>query len=138
MTYLDGKKLNIFYFSKRPEAYALYNLDHYYFVIFLNGGHGGGDRTVQITEKSFNELMSGDYKFFQIIDENIKLKSLNKTLNEYLFFSSSEPYILYQIENQYFIELWKKQRTGQSQAIEIDEKDLDKLFDEIILPSRIL
>lgn len=138
MIHLNDKKLNIFYFSKRPEVYALYNLNYYYFVIFFNGGHGGGDRTVQITEKSFNKLMSDDYNFFQIIDEDIKLKSLNKTLNEYLFFSSSEPYILYEIDNQYFIELWKKQRTGQSQAVEIDEKDFDQLLDETILPSQIL
>ena len=59
-------------------------------------------------------------------------------MNEYLFFSSSEPYILYEIDNQYFIELWKKQRTGQSQAVEIDEKDFDQLLDETILPSQIL
>lgn len=130
--------LKIFYFSIRPEVYALYNLDNYYFVIFLNGGHGGGDRIVQITKNSFDKLMSDDYDFSQIINENIKLESLKNSLKKYSFFSSSEPYKLYKIDDQYFVELWKKQRTGQSQAIEIDEKYFDKLSDETILPSQIL
>lgn len=127
--------LNIFYFYKRPEVYALYNLDNYYFVIFL---HGGGGRIVQITKNSFDKLMSDDYDFFQIINENIKLESLKNFLKKYSFFSSSEPYKLYKVDDQYFVEPWKKQRTGQSQAIEIDEKYFDKLSDETILPSQIL
>ena len=46
--------------------------------------------------------------------------------------------MLFNLDNNYFIELWKKQRTGQSQAIEIDEKDFNQLSDETILPSQIL
>lgn len=121
-----------------PEVYALYNLEKYYFVIFLNGGHGGGDRIVQITKQSFEELKTDSYNFNQIINRDIRLKNLDQTMKEYLYLSSSEPYILYTIDNRYFIELWKKQRTGQSQAIEIDEKDFNQLLDETILPSQIL
>ncbi|KAA0933519.1 hypothetical protein [Psychrobacter sp. ANT_H59] len=132
------KILKIFYFYKMPEVYALYNLENYYFVIFLNGGHGGGDRIVQITKQSFEELKTDSYNFNQIINRDIRLKNLDQTMKEYLYLSSSEPYILYTIDNRYFIELWKKQRTGQSQAIEIDEKDFNQLLDEIILPSQIL
>ena len=121
-----------------PEVYALYNLENYYFVIFLNGGHGGGDRIVQITKQSFEELKTDSYNFNQIINRDIRLKNLDQTMKEYLYLSSSEPYILYTIDNRYFIELWKKQRTGQSQAIEIDEKDFNQLSDETILPSQIL
>lgn len=132
------KILKIFYFSKRPEVYALYNLENYYFVIFLNSGHGGGDRIVQITKQSFEELKTDSYNFNQIINKDIRLKNLDQTMKEYLYLSSSEPYILYTIDNRYFIELWKKQRKGQSQAIEIDEKDFNQLLDETILPSQIL
>ena len=132
------KILKIFYFYKMPEVYALYNLENYYFVIFLNGGHGGGDRIVQITKQSFEELKTDSYNFNQIINRDIRLKNLDQTMKEYLYLSSSEPYILYTIDNRYFIELWKKQRTGQSQAIEIDEKDFNQLLDETILPSQIL
>ncbi|MBU5615829.1 hypothetical protein KPY62_01670 [Psychrobacter sp. TAE2020] len=132
------RTLNIFYFSKRPEVYALYNLENYYFVIFLNGGYGGRDRIVQITKQSFEELKSDSYNFNQIIDKNTRLKNLDQTLKEYLYFSSSEPYILYEIDNRYFIELWKKQRTGTSQAVKIDEKSFNQLLDETILPSHIL
>lgn len=121
-----------------PEVYALYNLENYYFVIFLNGGHGGGDRIVQITKQSFEELKTDSYNFNQIINRDIRLKNLDQTMKEYLYLSSSEPYILYTIDNRYFIELWKKQRTGQSQAIEIDEKYFNQLLDETILPSQIL
>lgn len=121
-----------------PEVYALYNLENYYFVIFLNGGHGGGDRIVQITKQSFEELKTDSYNFNQIINRDIRLKNLDQTMKEYLYLSSSEPYILYTIDNRYFIELWKKQRTGQSQAIEIDEKYFNQLLDDTILPSQIL
>ena len=41
-------------------------------------------------------------------------------------------------DNQYFIELWAEQSEGQSQAVEIDEKDFDQLLNETILPSQIL
>ncbi len=138
MSYAHKKILNIFYFYERVDVYSLYNLNNCYFVIFLNGGHGGGDRIVQITKNSFDELMSDDYNFSQIINENIKLESLKNSLKKYSFFLSSEPYKLYKVDDQYFVELWKKQRTGQSQAIEIDEKNFDKLLDETILPSQIL
>ena len=124
-----------------PEVYALYNLENYYFVIFLNGGHGGhggGDRIVQITKQSFEELKTDSYNFNQIINRDIRLKNLDQTMKEYLYLSSSEPYILYTIDNRYFIELWKKQRTGQSQAIEKKKKDFNQLLDETILPSQIL
>lgn len=67
------KILKIFYFYIRPEGYALYRLDNYYFVDFLDGGLAGGTRTVQITEQSFNELMSNDYNFDQIIYKNMKI-----------------------------------------------------------------
>ncbi|MGP5297550.1 hypothetical protein ACTXL0_11095 [Psychrobacter faecalis] len=132
------KILKIFYFYIRPEGYALYRLDNYYFVDFLDGGLAGGTRTVQITEQSFNELMSNDYNFDQIIYKNMKIDSLNKSLKVDSHTLSSEPYMLFNLDNNYFIELWKKQRTGQSQAIEIDEKDFNQLSDETILPSQIL
>ena len=138
MSYAHERVLKIFYFYKRPEGYALYRLDNYYFVDFLDGGLAGGTRTVQITEQSFNELMSNDYNFDEIIDKNIKIDGLNKSLKVDYHTLSSEPYMLFNLDNNYFIELWEKQRTGQSQAIEIDKKDFDKLFDEIILPSQIL
>lgn len=99
------KILKIFYFYKMPEVYALYNLENYYFVIFLNGGHGGGDRIVQITKQSFEELKTDSYNFNQIINRDIRLKNLDQTMKEYLYLSSSEPYILYIIDNRYFIEL---------------------------------
>ena len=126
------KILKIFYFYIRPEGYALYRLDNYYFVDFLDGGLAGGTRTVQITEQSFNELMSNDYNFDQIIYKNMKIDSLNKSLKVDSHTLSSEPYMLFNLDNNYFIELWKKQRTGQSQAIEIDEKDFNQLSDETI------
>jgi|GEM_PF-6402901 len=132
------KILKIFYFYIRPEGYALYRLDNYYFVDFLDGGLAGGTRTVQITEQSFNELMSNDYNFDQIIYKNMKIDSLNKSLKVDSHTLSSEPYMLFNLDNNYFIELWKKQKTGQSQAIEIDEKDFNQLSDETILPSQIL
>ena len=132
------KILKIFYFYIRPEGYALYRLDNYYFVDFLDGGLAGGTRTVQITEQSFNELMSNDYNFDQIIYKNMKIDSLNKSLKVDSHTLSSKPYMLFNLDNNYFIELWKKQRTGQSQAIEIDEKDFNQLSDETILPSQIL
>ena len=132
------KILKIFYFYIRPEGYALYRLDNYYFVDFLDGGLAGGTRTVQITEQSFNELMSNDYNFDQIIYKNMKIDSLNKSLKVDSHTLSSEPYMLFNLDNNYFIELWKKQRTGQSQAIEIDEKYFNQLSDETILPSQIL
>lgn len=138
MSNINQEKIDIFYFSKRPEVYALYNLENYYFVIFLNGGHGGGDRIVQITKQSFEELKSDSYNFNQIIDKDTRLKDLDQTLKEYLYLSSSEPYILYEIDNRYFIELWKKQRTGISQAVKIDERSFNQLLDETILPSQIL
>jgi|26BtaG_2_1085354.scaffolds.fasta_scaffold01970_11 hypothetical protein len=138
MSNINQEKIDIFYFSKRPEVYALYNLENYYFVIFLNGGHGGGDRIVQITKQSFEELKSDSYNFNKIIDKDTRLKDLDQTLKEYLYLSSSEPYILYEIDNRYFIELWKKQRTGISQAVKIDERSFNQLLDETILPSQIL
>ncbi|CAM3977978.1 hypothetical protein PSAR109036_02565 [Psychrobacter arenosus] len=138
MSDINQEKIDIFYFSKKPEVYALYNLENYYFVIFLNGGHGGGDRIVQITKQSFEELKSDSYNFNQIIDKDTRLKDLDQTLKKYLYFSSSEPYILYEIDNRCFIELWKKQRTGTSQAVKIDEKSFNQLLDETILPSQIL
>ena len=138
MTNIDQKKIEIFYFSKRPEVYALYNLENYYFVIFLNGGHGGGDRIVQITKQSFDELKSDSYNFTQIINRNIKLKGLNQSFKQYFYFSSFEPYILYRIDNRYFIELWKNQRAGTSQAIEIKKEVFNQLFNEVLLPSEIL
>ena len=138
MSDMNQEKIDIFYFSKKPEVYALYNLENYYFVIFLNGGHGGGDRIVQITKQSFEELKSDSYNFNKIIDKDTRLKDLDQTLKEYLYLSSSEPYILYEIDNRYFIELWKKQRTGISQAVKIDERSFNQLLDETILPSQIL
>ena len=68
----------------------------------------------------------------------MKIDSLNKSLKVDSHTLSSEPYMLFNLDNNYFIELWKKQRTGQSQAIEIDEKDFNQLSDETILPSQIL
>ncbi|WP_019673739.1 hypothetical protein [Psychrobacter lutiphocae] len=138
MSNVDQKKIDIFYFSKRPEVYALYNFENYYFVIFLNGGHGGGDRVVQITKQSFEELKSDSYNFNKIINKSIGLSCLNKTLKEHLFFSSSEPYILYEVDNRYFIELWREQRTGKSQAVEISKEVFDQLFNKSALPSEVL
>ena len=138
MSYAHERVLKIFYFYIRPEGYALYSLDNYYFVDFLDGGLAGGTRTVQITEQSFNELMSNDYDFDQIIDKNMRNDSLNKNLNIDSHTLSSEPYMLFNLDNNYFIELWREQRTGQSQAIEIEEKDFDQLLNETILPSQIL
>ena len=84
--------------------------------------------------------MIDDHNFSQIIEQNIKLKYFNKTqiLHKYVFLSISEPYKLYKLDNQYFIELWAEQSEGQSQAVEIDEKDFDQLLNETILPSQIL
>lgn len=138
MLNLEQKKIDIFYFSRRPEVYALYNFENYYFVIFMDGGHGGSDRVVQITKHSFEELKSDSYNFNKIINKNIRLSSLNKTFKEHLFFSSSEPYILYEVDNRYFIELWKKQRTGKSQAVEISKIVFDQLFNKTALPSEVL
>lgn len=132
MPYLNEKSLNIFYFYKRPEVYALYNLEDYYFVIFLNGGHGGGDRIVQITKQSFDELMSDNYSFNQIIDRDIKLESLDKTLKEYSYTLSLKPCILYNLDERYFIELWKEQRTGQSQAKEIKKEEFDQILEKSV------
>ena len=130
--------LEIFYFYKRPEGYALYNLGNYYFVDFLDGGLAGGTRIVQITEQSFNELMSDDYNFDQIIYKNMKIDSLNKSLKIVSHTLFSEPYMLFNLDNNYFIELWKEQRTGQSQCIEIKKEDFARLLNEKVLPSQIL
>lgn len=138
MSNTEQKRIEIFYFSKRPEVYALYNLENYYFVIFLSGGHGSGDRIVQITQQSFDELKSDSYNFTQIVDRDSKLKELDQTFKQYLYLSSVEPYILYRIDNLYFIELWKEQRTGTSQAIEIKKEVFNQLFNETALPSQVL
>ena len=138
MSNIDQNKIEIFYFSKRSEVYALYNLEKYYFVIFLNGGHGGGERIVQITKHSFDELMSDSYNFTQIISRDSKLKELDQIFKQYLYLSSFEPYILYRADNRYFIELWKQKRTGTSQAIEIKKQAFEQLFNETALPSQVL
>ncbi|MBU5617473.1 hypothetical protein KPY62_10295 [Psychrobacter sp. TAE2020] len=132
MTDSNNSRLNIFYFYKRPEGYALYNLEDHYFVIFLNGGHGNGVRTVQITQQSFDELMIDDHNFSQIIERDRKLKSLDKIFKEHSYTLAVEPCLLYNLDDRYFVEMWKKQRTGQSQATEISEEEFNYILEKSV------
>lgn len=138
MSHINKRFINIFYYLDRPETYILYYLEGNCFVSFIDGGHGGVERTIQITKDSFNALMSSKYNFNQILNNSIKLKSLDLSLKIYSHTLCIEPYVLYHLVNSYYIELWKNQSIGENIAVEIKKEVFDQLFNETALPSEVL
>lgn len=130
--------LKIFYHLDNPAVYILYQVGKRYFISFVYGGHGGGEKVLEISEIIFAGLNDLSISFDEFIRDH-QSASLNKsTLKIYSqYVLEEEPFILYEIDERYFFNLRGERRKGMEIAIEISKDDFDKLFNRKILPSDI-
>ena len=109
------------------EAYFLYVMEDRYFVSFKNGGHGGGERSMEITKETFNELDNRDIELNEAIQRHHNQKLFRSWLNWSSRYSSAvPPDELFKIDNRYFIQLYKKEKLPVDFATEINEEEYEE------------
>lgn len=98
-----------------------------YFVSFQNGGHGGGERTMEITKETFNELDDRNLELKEAIQRHHNQKLFRSWLNWSSRYSSAvPPHTLFKIDDRYFIQLYKQEKLPVDFATEINEEKYEE------------
>ncbi len=120
-------RLKIIRHLDASEAYFLYVMEDRYFVSFQNGGHGGGERSIEITKETFNELDNRDIELKEAIQRHHSQKTFRSWLNWSSRYSSAvPPDELFKIDNKYFIRVYKREKLHIDFATEISEEEYEE------------
>ncbi|AMW79698.1 hypothetical protein AMD27_12890 [Acinetobacter sp. TGL-Y2] len=124
--------------------FYLYKVDTYFYISYqFDSGFMGGERIHGISKEDFRTLLSNPLKFTDVIYYKYmvgrdkfpvdfpELKNYPKLTRE------TDPFILYQLDNHYFLLMWKGRIEGQQIAKEISQRNFDKLMRNEISPIQI-
>lgn len=137
MSVLLNDDLRIFNHYNALNPFVLYEIEGRFFVSYLcDYGFAGGERVTEISRENFIHLSNSPYDLQKVLRDylNSKIYFIGSVIEKFSYTLEPEPYILYKMDNRYFITLWTGQRTDQQTATEISLEDFKKLQNKLILP----